>query len=247
MRVFIIGGGPSLQGFDFARLDGEVTIGINYVYRYYTPSVLIFNDKSFYQANAAAINGLHTIRVGNRKHFKNHPSVVGAPMIENGLPFNGVEGLSKGLYCTYLTGLTALSLAIALKFDKIYLLGYDAGFQIDPEQTGRRFHHQGHFYTDIKHSGDTKGGLRALVDGIKKFDEFNKIGAITHPQPLLLEGRDGADNPWGIYDCSLEGNLRQFPKVSIDEVLKDPGPSREEKENKVKEIAERLGLECIKG
>jgi len=209
MRVFVIASGPSLAGFDFHRLDNDITISTNYNYRDYVPTILVFVDNNLYTDNKDEIDRLDCIRIGNKKHFGwGHKTVLGLPMISNGAPFEGAAGLTKGLYCTYLTGLVALSLAIALKLNPIYLLGYDCGFEtekVEPEVKSRRKrYHRGHYYTHTRHHGDTEAGLKVLIDGVKKFDTF-----INH--------RDTKDTK--IVDCSMKGKLNQFPKQDINTVL----------------------------
>ena len=43
--VFITGGGPSLEGFDFKRLESKNTICINHAYRYCKTDINLFPEK----------------------------------------------------------------------------------------------------------------------------------------------------------------------------------------------------------
>ena len=38
-RCFIVGAGPSLDGFDFSLLEGEVTIGLNFMSVFFEPTI----------------------------------------------------------------------------------------------------------------------------------------------------------------------------------------------------------------
>ncbi len=42
--ITVISTGTSLRGFDFRRLDGKLTIGINRVIEYYNPSIFFCVD-----------------------------------------------------------------------------------------------------------------------------------------------------------------------------------------------------------
>ena len=206
-----------MTGFDFKRLDNEITLGINYIYRYYTPTALIFNDRKFYYDNEEALTKLDCIRIGNRKYFgTNNKKVIGVRMKDTGflLPIDFSQGLKTGLYKTNLTGLTALSLAIALGFKEIYLLGYDCGFNFNPKIKLKR--QDGHFFSkDFKTYGDTKSAARELNNAVKDFDVYRDVP--------------------GIFDCSINGALRQFPKVRISQVLEAPAIklNRDEQTNRL--------------
>src|SRR4051812_25066707 len=55
--IYVISTGTSLRGFDFARLDGEITIGINRVIDYYTPTIFHCVDITAHQTHAEALLG----------------------------------------------------------------------------------------------------------------------------------------------------------------------------------------------
>lgn len=45
--VYIVGGGPSLAGFDFSVLDSELTIAVNHSYEYCSPDLIVYIDNHF--------------------------------------------------------------------------------------------------------------------------------------------------------------------------------------------------------
>src|ERR1017187_6377563 len=48
-RCFIVGGGESVKGFDFNRLNGEHTIGINKAFKFFSTSTINYGmDHVFY-------------------------------------------------------------------------------------------------------------------------------------------------------------------------------------------------------
>lgn len=197
MRCFILAGGPSLNGFDFHRLDGEVTIGINFVCKYYKPTVLVFGDLRVYtgdtKANCPAqkdiIDSFDCIKITK----KGNPAIQDTFQVTLSNQFWGRDGLKNGLYTDFMTGVWTLSLAIALGFDQIYLLGYDCCFD---KKVG------GHFYsTDFKHKGDfLESSFQTSASLYKVFRDWP-----------------------GVYNCSDISLIKEFPKVDIDEVLKTKG------------------------
>src|SRR6266540_1810164 len=100
LPIFIISTGTSLRGFDFTRLNGKITIGINRVIEYYHPSIVHFVDVN---------HNVDTFRItGN---MTSTTKKVGRSFSDGW--FGGGAGC------------TALHTAILLGGNPIYLLGYD--------------------------------------------------------------------------------------------------------------------------
>ena len=57
LPIFILSTGTSLRGFDFRRLDGRITIGINRIIEYYHPSIVHFVDIRAHGTHARALRG----------------------------------------------------------------------------------------------------------------------------------------------------------------------------------------------
>src|SRR6266542_4672655 len=55
LPIFIISTGTSLRGFDFTRLNGKITIGINRVIEYYHPSIVHFVDVTAHETHEKAL------------------------------------------------------------------------------------------------------------------------------------------------------------------------------------------------
>jgi len=171
MRAFLIGGGHSLKGFDFHRLDGEITIGINFVFKHYIPTILIWSDRDIYPKYKKEIDALDCLKLTQKINLTpDYKDVLGYEI--SGV-FNGDNGIKKGLYHRYLTGLIALSLAIALGYKPIYLLGYDCCFGKDG----------GHFYGDdlVNKSGQKE---ETFIRGIKYFDVYKNYDYIYNCSPI---------------------------------------------------------------
>lgn len=142
-EVFIIGGGSSLQGFDFSKLKDKDTIAVNMAaLDVPNPTYCITADSSiFRKVQEGYFKGVETtwVLVTNPDHctmkwqngiFKN---------IRNGFIYNlfcvnmvirnaGVEGIGfsfSDFKTGYNSGFCGFQLAVLLGYKKIYLLGFD--------------------------------------------------------------------------------------------------------------------------
>lgn len=141
---FLLAGGPSLKGFDFKRLDGKFTIGVNKIFKIFHPNIIYCMDRKFYNylhlpaerkltedANilnewltSPAIKAFLSPSTSPKKNerFFKESFIEVIPRISNKcISFD----INEGIYPGTNSGFGALSLAIALGFKKIYLLGYD--------------------------------------------------------------------------------------------------------------------------
>lgn len=152
--AFLIGGGPSLAGFDFESLAGNNVIGCNDAFHLgdRIVSICAFGDASWWQKNKFKL-----------EKFKN-PIVTNCPGV---MPFK-VPGLRKmkrvrdGLHSgsslgwNYSTGAMVINLAISLGATRIFLLGYDC------QKAGNQ--HHWHNYNQ-KHIHDSS--YRRFIGGFK--------------------------------------------------------------------------------
>lgn len=131
---FVIGGGPSLIGFDFGRLKGKGrVIVINKAYLY-TPfaDVLFFMDHaSFYvsvkrgQFGAGALKAWDAFQ-GKRVFLNLRGREVKDAYSVRSLGRSGLStSLRRGLFHGNNSGVGAIGLALCMGADPIYLLGYD--------------------------------------------------------------------------------------------------------------------------
>lgn len=149
---FLLGGGPSLEGFDYSLLDGKVTIGVNKTFKQYHPTMLYCMDRRFFvyihSDKSQKINGdeclleewlacpskkyfIASNTAGNNtsKFFKGEPIIV-IPRLPNKCISMDIK---KGIYPGNNSGFGAMMLAIALGYKTIYLLGFD--FKIAGKKT----------------------------------------------------------------------------------------------------------------
>ena len=147
-RCFIVGGGPSLKGFDFGRLRGERVIVVNKAF-YDVP----FADVMF-AMDRSLLDRVTSGKLGEnyRQAFETFPGVklwldlfgYSYPPSVYSLPAAGEIGWTKslreGLCHGQNSGYGALNLAMVLGADPIYLLGYDCSK--GPE--GEKNYHDGY-------------------------------------------------------------------------------------------------------
>lgn len=197
-RCFIIGGGESLVGFDFSKLDNELTIGINKVFQFY-PKVKIdyLMDILFYNKILEDKELLE-----KWKEFKGikvflSPSNVknlekDVFLIKRLKDFEISLDLEKGIYGGNNSGFGALMLAIALGADPIYLLGYD--FKCDS---------QSHWHGGY---GDNRDLVKYRVRLERFMPDFEKLSTKIGNDPLII-------------NLSLVSKLNCFLFNNVNEIL----------------------------
>lgn len=137
-RCFIIGGGESLKGFDFTRLKGELTIGINKSFEKCPDATVNYSmDSTFYdqmkKGDYDAISGgdlwakwlsFKGIRVFlTPMEIKEYGKEV--YLVKRLFDFKVSRNLQDGIHGGRNSGFGAIMLAVALGASTIYLLGYD--------------------------------------------------------------------------------------------------------------------------
>ena len=145
-RCFVVGGGPSLKGFDFKMLEDEYSIAVNRAYEFYDADILFAMDGRFYNWTIQGNYGKEA-----KKRFYSFNGIKFWLDIAN-LNINhvhyvkaiGRSGLSwqleHGLFHGNNSGFGALNLALTLGANPIYLLGFDMAFN----KKGEGHFHDGH-------------------------------------------------------------------------------------------------------
>ena len=126
-RCFVIGGGLSLKGFDFSKLKGALTIGINRAFEKFDPTILFSADPRFWKYQWENTLGTKTlfdkfrgIKLALDKGLV-YPSSIKTIQPAGEFSTCLKDGLQMGLN----SGYAALNLAVCLGANPIYLLGYD--------------------------------------------------------------------------------------------------------------------------
>ena len=131
-RCFIIGGGPSLKDFDFSRLRGELTIGINRAYERFDCTILFSMDAQYLRwILTDKINAQAKTKFGDFKGYRvwtftekwDYPQ--GVYLINTLGGYQISYSMEMGLGTGANSGFSALNLAICLGANPIYLLGFD--------------------------------------------------------------------------------------------------------------------------
>jgi len=205
-RCFIVGGGPSLQRFNWDRLKGELVIGINRAFEACDPAINVamdthlfgkFETGGFSKETTKKWNAYRGTRVwwhGSSYLFPprddDHPYdvyVVGAAGATQ-FPRNTLKELSAADNSGYL----ALNMAVNLGANPIYLLGFDM-------KVGKPNTHW--------HSGYDKTTYTPEV-----YDRF--IADFT-------EVRERIPNDIEIYNLGRYSKLKCFPYKRSSDVFKD--------------------------
>ncbi len=189
-RVFLIGGGPSLKGFDLTRLDNEFTIAINHSFDFYPQArAVLFVDGSYAEMardRLAKYEGLIFASFRCQDILPRRRNLYVFPQ-NNTRPGSTI---SEGLFTGKLSALCALNLALIMGASEIYLLGYDLNYQ----------NGEHHWY------GTAAANQEAYAE-----DRFKaKI-------PLFDTYKPWADR---IFNCSATSAIKVFRYKDLDTVLK---------------------------
>ncbi len=141
-RCFIVGGGPSLKGFDFGRLRGEKVIAINKAFLDVPFADIMFAmDRNLlglitsgrlgenYRQAFEAFGGIRLWLDVERSSCP--PGIYSIPSAGD---IGWTKSLKTGLFHGQNSGYGALNLAIVLGANPIYLLGYDCALGPGGEQ-----------------------------------------------------------------------------------------------------------------
>jgi hypothetical protein len=199
---FLIGGGPSLIGFDFERLRGKGrVIAINRAFEYAPwADILFFMDNKFYRL---CHEGERQLLWNGFKGHKVFLDLMGRSYEDcyhiRSLGRIGLSrSLAQGLYHGNNSGVGALNLALVLRARPIYLLGYDMTY------SGNRSHF---------HSGYGAHAREATVKGfVRDFERMAKFMREERKTIINLNPKSG---------------LKTFRFGNIDEVL-DARTARED-------------------
>jgi len=139
-RCFVIGGGPSLRAFNWDLLRGELVIAVNRAGEFCDPAIIFSLDTRFWEhtANCTIAGKPGKERLENfggyclwedtggnacKRSFGNYVMRLPKTKIEKGnaMPRTMKDGVGHG----FNSGFGAVSLALCLGADPIYLLGFD--------------------------------------------------------------------------------------------------------------------------
>jgi len=216
-RCVIIGGGTSInEGLKSGvqeKIFDEIKFVCNYAYRYFDPDFLTFVDFSWYNKEKQIVKKFPC--VVTKDHKRMTADMMGMPnifILPSTKIYYGKDALKKGkgIYTPTLCGIFSLTLAIALGFDEIFLLGMDFG-NPDINKNDKT-----HFYQDkFNHRGvgviKDRGGRKRYATGIYK----NK--AIKYYNVYERDIKRLGVNIWNV---SPQSKIEIFPKISYGDFYK---------------------------
>lgn len=205
-RAFVVGGGPSLRGFDWGLLKGELTIGVNRAFEKFEAGIMFSMDTrlwAFYEHGQLGEEAKERYRTykGNRVwSVHNGNFILPEEVYVVKRPAGGElyrVGTVRELGSANNSGYGALNLALALGADPIYLLGFDM-------------------------RGDGQGGQAWWHEGYparQSESVYRKM--ITHINQL-------AKNIRGVRVVNLNPGsaLNSFPKMDPAKVWAEPRPKK---------------------
>lgn len=187
--VYIIGGGPSLAGFDWERLRGKNTIGCNAAFLLGPElcDVCIFGDTKFFNRFRSRLRAFPNPKVGCHPALRVFAGEIQwMPRSPNGLH---KDSLGWGTN----TGCSAINLALIMGAKRVLLLGFDAS---------------GTFHQQNWHDEYCKNGFTT-----EKYLEF--IGghrAIAQALPIVFPGCE-------IVNLNPESAIECYPKEHANKYL----------------------------
>ncbi|KKL87499.1 hypothetical protein LCGC14_1934100 [marine sediment metagenome] len=205
-------------------IKGNYSIGLNHFFAYGECTFTSFVDPAFYEDNydklkrEALIIGHKDPSLQRHKYDITHPNTI---LLKSTNGYKGIHSFSEGFYSRQLVGIWVLTLAIALGFKEIYLLGYDC-----KEINGRTHFYQG--VVDLNEKRDLmvldkKVGETFIYRGVGKKPEDKKgtYNTSTYDRPKNL------NNQWfkpflkekdiKIYNVSPDSAIELFEKITYEE------------------------------
>ena len=153
-RCFIVGGGPSLNGFDWSLLDGEISIGINRAFEKFNPTMMFCMDPRVWGWIVRGDFGQES----TEKYEQYKGTRVWINMSNFIFPDDVyVVDLNELQPCGSNSGHAAINLAMLLGANPIYLLGFDMRGN---SKGGQEWFHNGYPVTQTE--GVYDGFLKAL-------------------------------------------------------------------------------------
>ncbi len=199
--VFVLGGGPSLKGFDWNLLRDKHVIGCNAAIElgFGVCEICFFSDFDWFQANYQMLSDFPGMVVTHCTALSSRP--------ESWIRYMPRE--QEGLYPNALgfggnSGVGALNLALILGAKRVFLLGIDCNTGNDGEY---------HWKDQSGERRDTNGRLmdRVRPDLFTKFK--NGFGFAAQTLPKVFPGRS-------VINLNEKSGLRCFPFMSLDQVFK---------------------------
>ena len=187
--AYIIGGGPSLQGFDFSKLIGSNVIAINKaIYSFPAAQILYWTDNRFYTWYKNDIDNFgclkYTIKTGSL--YADDIKILRKGAV------HGLEEPKDTLAHGNNSGYAAINLAYHLGAKRIVLLGFDMA------NDGDLTHY---------HDGYPTQGTANNVYHDKFLPGFKSLASGLRKKQIQ------------VFNASVYSKLQDFPKISLEAAL----------------------------
>lgn len=197
LPLYVISTGTSLRGFDFTRLNGKLTIGINRVIEHYHPTIMHFVDITAHITHARALRDYNGMIIAGPEAgpTETHDNIfvisrnidtfeLSGDMVETSKKVG--KSFSDGWFGGG-AGCTALHTAILLGGNPIYLLGYDY------------YEDNGCHFDEYDESRNDKNLYHFSIEGVEHIGRQNWIPKI--------------------YNCNPRSRLTCFPYADVETLL----------------------------
>jgi hypothetical protein len=222
-RAFVLGNGPSLCVDDLSQLEGEITFASNNIYLAFDstswrPTYYSVSDVLVAENNRQEITALNLPKFFGssvRQTLGNANDVTWLRELPTAKP-NFSTDCSVGVHGGYSVVYHQLQLALHMGIREIYLIGLDFSFDV-PETTGEECIHGeilkgrgevNHFHKDYRKPGETWT--------MPRLDQQRQ--AFIRARATCLA------NHCRILNASRETCLSVFPRVDLDQLLKNRSP-----------------------
>ncbi len=182
-RCFVVGCGPSLQGFDFDKLRGEKVIAINHAFLFIPFASISISGDTGWMINVQSAGIDADVaeaysRFDGIKMFVNRDWLRRPPEVQEVLVYDGTGRFSpsihEGLCMSATSAFPALNLALTLGATEIYLMGIDL--------TNIEHGDKCHFYDDGENPP-----IAAYQVAVPVFDEASKDVPAMWPEARIIQ------------------------------------------------------------
>jgi hypothetical protein len=219
---FIVGGGPSLCGFDFERLRGQRVIAINRAYENLPFADIMFAIDPQYYANcrAAKVGASHAEKMAVYKKWQlftgykvwldtNRTNISDIHLLPHGPLYESPpykNTMKVGIATCNFSGPAAVNLAMCLGANPIYLLGFDC--KHDGKQT--------HYHSGYEHTANSLKLKQLALDFGKIKQKADALGfkIVNLSQDSLITAFPKADISHALPKCAVR-NARKWLAISF--------------------------------
>lgn len=184
-EVFLLGGGSSLKGFDFNKLDKKIVLAVNHSIEYYPKAgMLIVADKIFFKYTTFDVTKYKGLLFISEK-CKGTPPITEMWKAEKDNLYiyedrrdEPTLNAKVGLFHPTSAGMQAITLALQMRAKHIYLMGYDYY-----KNNGNM-----HFYPDYEHHKRYDGEkMKQKLCKFSRFEPYYKKITNLNPDSLIEE------------------------------------------------------------